>query len=31
LHTDEVREVLGGKDFDEEVVHTDNLVLLGGE
>ena len=29
LHTDEVREVLGGKDFDEEVVHTDNLVLLG--
>ncbi len=31
LHTEEVREVLGGKDFDEEVVHADNLVLLGGE
>ena len=29
LHTEEVREVLGGKDFDEEVVHADNLVLLG--
>jgi len=31
LHTEEVKEVLGGKDFDEEVVHADNLVLLGGD
>jgi len=29
LHTEEVREIWGGKDFDEEVVHADNLVLLG--
>lgn len=31
LHTEEVREIWGGKDFDEEVVHADNLVLLGGD
>ncbi len=30
LHTKNVEMVLGEKDYEEEVIHIDNLVLLGG-